>query len=64
MTRDAVLLLALRALREYDQLGVILNHRQVLRELIIAVPDTDDVQERLEVSNMLMIRAIERAKHS
>ena len=62
MTRDDALVLALRALREYDQLGVILNHQQILRELIIAVPDTDDVQERQEVSNMLMVRAIERAK--
>lgn len=62
MTRDAALVLALRALREYDQLGVILNHQHILRELIIAVPDTDDAQEQLEVSNMLMVRAIERAK--
>ena len=62
MTKNQVLALALRAIQEYDTLGVIMDHKLILRELIKALPDEEDLQERVAVSGMLMLRAIERAK--
>ena len=56
------LLLALKALKEYDQFGYITNHQFVMRELLMSLPDGDKTQELLEISSMLMIKTIEQAK--
>lgn len=62
MTKNQVLALALRALQEYGQFGVIQDHKLILREIVKALPDEEDLQEQIAVSGMLMLRAIERAK--
>ena len=62
MTKNQVIALALHAIREYDQLGFIQDHKLVLRELVKSLPDEEDLQEQIAVSGMLMLRAIERAK--
>jgi hypothetical protein len=56
------LLLALKALKEYDQFGYITNHQFVMRELLTSLPDGNKNQELLEISSMLMIKTIEQAK--
>ena len=62
MSEQNALLLALKALKEYDQFGYINNHQYVMRELLMALPDEEATQELLEISSMLMIKTIEQAK--
>ena len=62
MNQERVIQSALKALREYDQLGYISDHRSIMRELLLALPDSGKTQELLEISSILTIKTIEKAK--
>lgn len=65
--KNQALLVALQAMQSYDQFGMIPNHKLVINLILQCINGNStlpaDVDfELLEVSSMLMIRAIERAK--
>jgi predicted transposase YdaD len=62
MSQESAIRLALKALTEYDQFGLITNHRYIMRELLLALPDESHSQELLEISSILMTKTIEQAK--
>lgn len=62
MSQERAIHLALKALREYDQFGYIGDHRSIMRELLVSLPDSNRTQELLEISSILMIKTIEKAK--
>jgi hypothetical protein len=62
MTKNQVLILALKSLQMYDQCGYISDHKLVIREIVKALPDDEALQEQLAISSMLMLHAIEKAK--
>ena len=60
--QESAIQLALKAIKEYDQFGFITNHGHVMRELLMALPDSGKTQELLEISSILTIKTIEKAK--
>ncbi len=66
--KKQTLILALAALRSYDQIGMIPNYKFVIREILACltfdttVDELTDTQDQIITSGMLMIQAIERAK--
>jgi hypothetical protein len=62
MSANEAIHLALKALKEYDQVGFITNHEFVMCELLVSLPDSNKTHELLEISSILTIKTIERAK--
>ena len=69
--KNQALLTALQAMQSYDQFGMIPNHKVVIHLILSCLVDDDknsDIiapnieSDLLELSSMLMTRAIERAK--
>lgn len=63
------LIIALQAMQSYDQLGIIPNHKSVIRSLLMCVHNNDEMDclaskdpTLVALSNQLTIYAIEKAK--
>ena len=67
-SKNQALLVALQAMQSYDQFGMIPNHKIVIHLILRSLNGTSSPEaaeidfELLELSSMLMVRAIERAK--
>jgi hypothetical protein len=69
--KNKALRAALQAMQAYDQLGMIPNHKSVIRSLLMCVHDNDDTDclinkdpTLVALSNQITLHAIEKAKHN
>lgn len=68
--KNQALIAALQAIQAYDQLGVIPNHKSVMRSLLLCVHDNNEADclvstdpKIVELSNQLTMSAINKAKN-